>query len=95
MRIPDQILHFFAYLFNLNTETYQEAAESIMTNDNSTIEEDGGQYNENANDHRDRSDNLSTQRCRKVQSLFQIMYYVHHCERRRASMHIMNAESVK
>ena len=56
-----------------------------MTNDNSTTEEDGDQYNENANDRRDRSDNLSTQRCQKVQSLFQIMYYVHH---------IMNAESV-
>ena len=61
-----------------------------MANDNSTTEEDGDQYNENAynenaNDHRDRSDNLSTQRCRKVQSLFQIMYHVHH---------IMNAESV-
>ena len=56
-----------------------------MTNDNSTTEEDGDQYNENANNHRDGNDNLSTQRCRKVQSLFQIMYYVHH---------IMNAESV-
>ena len=75
MKISDPFLHIF---FNLNTETYQEAAESIMTNDNCTTEEDGDQYNENANDHRNRSDNLSTQRCRKVQSLFQIMYYVHH-----------------
>ena len=65
-----------------------------MTNDNSTTEEDGDQYNENANDHSNRSDNLSTQRCQKVQSLFQIMYYVHHCERSRAPMYIMNAESV-
>ena len=66
-----------------------------MTNDNSSTEEGVDQYNENANDHMDRSDNLSTQRCRKVQSLFQIMYtyYVHHCERRRTPMHIMNAES--
>ena len=54
-----------------------------MTNDNFTTEEDGDQYNENANDHRDRSDNLSN--AAEVQSFFQIMYYAHH---------IMNAESV-
>ena len=42
-------------------------AQSVrMANDNSTTEEDGDQYNENPNDHRDRRDNLSTQRCRKV-----------------------------
>ena len=38
--------------------------------------------------------NLSTKRCRKVQSRFQILYYVHHCGRKRTPMHIMNAESV-
>ncbi|KAG0711137.1 hypothetical protein GWK47_021289 [Chionoecetes opilio] len=31
---------------------------------------------------------------RKLQSLFQTMYYVHHCGRKRTPMHIMNAESV-
>ena len=36
--------------------------------------------------------NLSISRCRKVQSLLQIMYYVHHCGRKRTPMHIMNAE---
>ncbi|KAG0712951.1 hypothetical protein GWK47_017308 [Chionoecetes opilio] len=55
--------------------------------------------NENAaeddsDDISDSDGNLSTRSCRKLQSLFQTMYYVHHCGRKRTPMHIMNAESV-
>ena len=37
---------------------------------------------------------LSVQRCKKIQSIFQIPYYIHHCGRKRTPLHIMNAESV-
>ena len=36
---------------------------------------------------------LSAQRCRKIQALFQTMYYVHHGGRKRTPMHIKNAVS--
>ncbi|KAG0727783.1 hypothetical protein GWK47_033909 [Chionoecetes opilio] len=56
--------------------------------DNENADEDDSDYIS------DSDGNLSTRRCRKLQSLFQTMYYVHHCGRKRTPMHIMNAESV-
>ncbi|KAG0723281.1 hypothetical protein GWK47_042958 [Chionoecetes opilio] len=56
--------------------------------DNENADED------DSDDISDSDGNLSTRRCRKLQSLFQTMYYVHHCGRKRTPMHIMNAESV-
>ncbi|KAG0726655.1 hypothetical protein GWK47_004231 [Chionoecetes opilio] len=92
MDIPEAVLKFFGTLYNFKPETYKQAASSVKTQekvaDNENADED------DSDDISDSDGNLSTRRCRKLQSLFQTMYYVHHCGRKRTPMHIMNAESV-
>ncbi|KAG0722587.1 hypothetical protein GWK47_044215 [Chionoecetes opilio] len=92
MDIPDAVFKFFGTLYNFKPETYKQAASSVMTQkkvaDNENADED------DSDDISDSDGNLSTRRCRKLQSLFQTMYYVHHCGRKRTPMHSMNAESV-
>ena len=97
MNIPEPIVRFFGYLYNFNPETYQKAAEAVMSEEKRAV--DGGEEDDCDEDVVDEEvpsvdGNLSTKRCWKVQSLFQILYYVHHCGRKRTLMHIMNAESV-
>ena len=66
-----------------------------MTQENLAADRKDDEEDEQDNiDNREANGNLSTQCCRKVQSLFQILYYVHHCGKQRTPMHIMNAESV-
>ncbi|KAG0716494.1 hypothetical protein GWK47_009541 [Chionoecetes opilio] len=93
MDIPEAVLQFFGTLYNFKPETYKQAASSahdtgrrllIMRN----VDED------DSDDISDSDGNLSTRRCRKLQSFLQTMYYVHHCGIKRTPMHIMNAESV-
>ena len=89
MSIPEPLLRFFGHLYNLNPATYTRAA---MTE---TLANEPADDDDDANRDQQQIDGaLSTNRCRKVQSLFQIMYYVHNQGRRRTPMHIMNAESV-
>ena len=83
--IPKVTLHFFSEIFNFDVTTYKEAAENILTDD----------Y-ENIDDHDDKNKNegrskLSIRLCLKIQSLFQILYYIHHRGRRRTPIHVMNA----
>ncbi|KAG0728088.1 hypothetical protein GWK47_033202 [Chionoecetes opilio] len=91
MDIPEAALKFFGTLYNFKPETYKQAASSAFTQekvaDNENADED------DSDDISDSDGNLSTGRCRKLQFLFQTMYYVHHCGRKRTPMHIMNAES--
>ena len=83
--IPEVTLHFFSEIFNFDVTTYKEAAENILTDD----------Y-ENTDDHDDENKNegrskLSIRLCLKIQSLFQVLYYIHHRGRRRTPIHVMNA----
>lgn len=103
MEIPEPIVRFFGHLYNFKPDTYKQAANSIMTDEKLTTElpaMDDGENNDDADEEASDGNqqsfhgSLSVSRCRKVQSLFQIMYYVHHCGRKRTPMHIMNAESV-
>lgn len=103
MKIPGPLLRFFGYLYNFNTESYRKAAKLVMSEDLSPSEESHGSgdtdYDDDDGDDKEICDeqcngDLSVQRCRKMQSLFQILYYVNHCGRKRTPMHIMNAESV-
>ena len=92
MNIPEPVLRFFGHLYNFNPATYNKAAADVMTEDTPASE---APDDDSDDPHKLRDDGaLSGQRCRKVQSLFQVMYYVHHQGRRRTPMHIMNAESV-
>lgn len=92
MNIPETVLQFFGHLYNFNPATYNEAAVDVMTEDTPASE---APDDDSDDPHKLRDGGaLSSQRCRKVQSLFQVMYYVHHQGRRRTAMHIMNAESV-
>ena len=102
MEIPEPILQFFAHLYNFKPETYKDAAKSVMTEDK-VVSETQAEHDEEgcdddteeaASDGHPSNGSLSNSRCRKVQSLFQIMYYVHHCGRKKTPMHIMNSESV-
>ena len=104
MTIPEPVLRFLGYLYNLNPLTYPKTAEAVMTetylstevvNDETddaheTVNCEGGN---NSDCEQTTDGSLSTQRCRKIQALFQTMYYIHHCGRKRTPMHIMNAES--
>ena len=105
IKIPEPILQFFAHLYNFKPETYKDAAKAVMTetqaehdeekSDDDTEEEEQEEGREGeASDGHSSDGSLSNSRCRKVQSLFQIMYYVYHCGRKKTPMHIMNAESV-
>lgn len=93
MNIPDPILRLFGYLYNFNPDTYQCAAQSVMT-DKYVASEQEDDGNDDENEEGILDGNLSTQRCRKMQSLFQVMYYLRHHGRKRTPMHIMNAEAV-
>ena len=99
MNIPEPVLRFFSHLYNFNPTTYTQAAAAVMTEDNLTSElsdddTDGAHDDDAVQNSQPLDGELSVQRCRKVQSLFQTMFYIHHCGRRRTPMHIMNAESV-
>ena len=90
MKIPEPLLNFFGTLFNFKPESYSKAARNIMTddivsnisNDNDNdddMEDDMGDDMGEANDVDDKDHstsygNISPQRCRKIQSVFQIMH---------------------
>ena len=95
MVIPDPVLRFFGCLYNFNPETYQKVSESVLSDGSHDENQDREDENEvDSNENVPAFGNLSIPRCRKIQSLFQIMYYIHHCGRKRTPMHIMNAESI-
>ena len=104
MIIPEPVLRFLGYLYNFNPLAYPKTAETVMTDTYPTTEDvndrtDDAHETENCegwnnSDCEQTADGcLSAQRCRKIQALFQTMYYIHHCGRKRTPMHIMNAES--
>ena len=104
MIIPEPVLRFLGYLYNFNPLAYPKTAETVMTDTYPTTEDvndETGDAHETENcegwnnsDCEQTADGcLSAQRCRKIQALFQTMYYIHHCGRKRTPMHIMNAES--
>ena len=82
MEIPTPILQFLAYLYNFTLDAYKNAAREVMTD---REEEDEDILKE---------DTFSAKKCRKIQSLFQIMYYIHQNGKKRTPLHIMNAESI-
>ena len=97
MSIPEPILRFLGYLYNFNPRTYPKAAAAVMM-DTVPTEDDGDDEestDEDEHEHFEQTASgcLFTQRCRKIQALFQTMYYIHHCGRKRTPMQIMNAES--
>lgn len=97
MCIPEPVVGFFGHLYNFNPDTYEQAAKVVMTQDKLTDElhaVDDDDDDETSEGNQPWDGKLSISSCRKVQSLFQIMYYVHHCGRKTTPMHIMNAESV-
>lgn len=95
MKIPEPVIKFFGHLYNFNPDTYQKAAEAVMSVADPSSEnfnEDEADETSN-NDCEHKSNNaLTVQRCRKIQTLFQTMFYVYHCGRKRTPMHIMIAE---
>lgn len=94
MNIPEPVLRFFSHLYNFNPDTYAEAAEAVMAESDEPVDDDKEDDDDYDTGSKPSGNSLSTQRCRKIQSLFQVMYYIHHCGRKRTPMHIMNAESV-
>ena len=66
-------------------ESDNDNDEESYTDEDTVNEDDGNTVNKSSGD-------ISTQRCRKVQSLFQIMYYICHNGRKRTPLHIMCAE---
>ena len=93
MSIPDPLLWFFGHLYNFNPQTYPAAAKALMTDEHLT-DQDSDEEDDNATQSSQSDGELSVSRCRKIQSIFQILYYVHHSGRKRTPMHILNAESV-
>lgn len=76
MKIPDPILRFLGYLYNFNPESYQRAAETVMSEAN-LMSEDDDENDGDEGDDTDTDNNLSTQCCRKMHSIFQILYYIY------------------
>ena len=98
MKIPEPVLKFFEYLYNFNPDSYQKAAEAVMSvadpSSEDLNEEEADDIDEtNNSDCEQTSDGGLTAQCyRKIQALFQTMFYVHHGGRKRTPMYIMNAE---
>ena len=99
MSIPEPILRFLGYLYNFNPGTYPKAAAAVMMDTVPTEDDSNDEESTDEDEHKHfeqtASGCLSTQRCRKIQALFQTMYYIHHCGRKGTPMHIMNAESAQ
>lgn len=89
MNIPEPILQFYGHLFNFNPATYRAAADQVITSDMQEDVDDVDQEEEQV-PHKDGS--LSVQRCRKIQTMFQHMFYIHHSGRKRTPMSVLNAE---
>ena len=83
--IPDVTLQFWGEVFNFDMDSYYEAAKKVTPGSNDDESE------EEVEEVRKTSRNLSKQRCRKIQALFQTMFYIFHCGRQKTPMHIMNA----
>ena len=79
----------FLGICNFNPESYEQAAKLVMSEELASPEENRD-YCESDNDDDDDDEidveqsnaDLSVQRCRKIQSIFQILYYIHHCGRK-------------
>lgn len=66
-------------------------------NDEEDCEENDTEYEEKCNNQargKPPRKELSVSRCRKIQSIFQILYYIHHKGTKRTPLHIINAEKV-
>ena len=105
--IPEPILMFFGHLFNFSPDSYKKASQGVMKEDRTAsacpVSCDDDSNDTDGDDGEDEDDvykkkladgELSVQRCKKIQSIFQTIYYVHHQGRRRTPIHIMNAVSV-
>ena len=97
MKIPEPWLNFFGYLFQFNPNTYQNAADQVQHNKERSEElhdMNDDDYDIEVEKTQTEESTLSVSRCRKIQSLFQVMFYIKHNGRKKTPMHVMNAESV-
>ena len=72
-------------MFNFDTDSYHDVAKNI------TLVSYEDNFDKGVEEGKKTSRKLSKQRFRKVQALFQNMFYVFHCGRQRTPMHVMNA----
>jgi hypothetical protein len=89
MNIPEPILQFYGHLFNFNPATYRAAADQVITSD---MQEDVDDVEQEEEEVPRKDGSLSVQRCRKIQTMFQHMFYIHHSGRKRTPMSVLNAE---
>ena len=94
MPVPGEILRFFGEIYNFDPDSYQNAASDVLDDSRYQRETDEANDDVELEENVATSRTLSTQRCRKIQSLFQIMYYIYHNGKRRTHMHIMNSVSI-
>lgn len=97
MKIPEPWLNFFGYLFQFNPNTYQNAADQVQHNKERSEElhdMNDDDYDIEVEKTQTEESTLSVSRCRKIQSLFQVMFYIKHNGRKKTPMHVMNPESV-
>ena len=79
-KIPEPLLHFFASLFNFDHKEFYV---------NDELDQTVGEDDENSV-----SSKVSNEKRRKMNSLFQIMYYMLHKGSKRTPLHIMNSEAI-
>ena len=96
--IPPAILTFFATLFNFNADNFSKKvvqAQNADEDDGNDNDDDDRGYNEDfENENDDNSQQVSETKKRKVLAIYQILYYVIHCGRRRTPLHVLNAEAI-
>lgn len=83
MVVPEPLLKFFAVLYNFDISSFEIASKQLAK-----CEADF------ADDENDWSGGVSEQRCRQVQGLTQILYYILHRGRKKTPMHVMNSQAI-
>ena len=84
--MPKVILELFGEIYNFDPNTYEQVAKTVIDHEELDEEDIGEMEDEDCSSRK-----LSVHRCRKIQSLFQTMFYIFHSGRCRTPMHIMNA----
>ena len=84
MQIPEPILSFFAVLYNFDKTSYR----NVLSDKGETSAEEETVGPDEAKTV------LSQSKCRKMQAMFQILYYNLHNGRKRTPLHIMNSQVI-
>ena len=84
MDMPDDVLNFFAGVFSFSPKSYGQASSEMLNQ----VEED------EESQTRKMDSALSVQRCREIQSIFQIFFYCLNNGRKRTPMHVMLGEII-